>query len=78
MTGPMAVLVTKSSATHCRQWEDGPEHLCALARSHSNMVKFDSNDSEYDKVRVVLRDLARRAVSHFPMLRQSCASKQSD
>ncbi|KJZ70126.1 hypothetical protein HIM_10496 [Hirsutella minnesotensis 3608] len=62
MTGPPAVLVTKPSATHCRPWEDGPEHMCAVARSHSEMVKFGPNDPEYDKACERLRGLARRAV----------------
>ncbi|KAM4062561.1 tetratricopeptide repeat domain-containing protein [Hirsutella rhossiliensis] len=63
MSGPLKVLVTKSSATHCRPWEDGPEHNCAVARSHSGMVKFRPNDPEYDKACERLRGLARRAVT---------------
>ncbi|XP_044716490.1 tetratricopeptide repeat domain-containing protein [Hirsutella rhossiliensis] len=63
MSGPLKVLVTKSSATHCRPWEDGPEHICAVARSHSGMVKFRPNDPEYDKACERLRGLARRAVT---------------
>ncbi|KAK0720516.1 hypothetical protein B0H67DRAFT_552679 [Lasiosphaeris hirsuta] len=61
MTGPPATLVTKSSATHCRPWENGPEYVCAVARTHSDMVKFRPQDHEYDKVRERLRGLARRA-----------------
>ncbi|KAK3371035.1 hypothetical protein B0T24DRAFT_304761 [Lasiosphaeria ovina] len=61
MTGPAATLVTTSSATHCRPWENGPEHVCAIARTHSDMVKFGPQDHEYDKVRERLRGLARRA-----------------
>ncbi|KJZ69702.1 hypothetical protein HIM_10908 [Hirsutella minnesotensis 3608] len=63
MSGPLEVLVTKSSATHCRPWEDGPEHICAVARSHSGMVKFRPHDPEYDKACERLRGLARRAVT---------------
>ncbi|KAK7397940.1 hypothetical protein QQX98_012694 [Neonectria punicea] len=48
MTGPTVVLVTKPSATNCRSWEDDPEHICAVARTHSNMVKFGPQDHEYD------------------------------
>ncbi|PHH75427.1 hypothetical protein CDD80_2380 [Ophiocordyceps camponoti-rufipedis] len=62
MSGPLAVLVTKSSATHCRPWEDGPEHMCAVGRSHSEMVKFKDQDAEYEKASSRLRGLARRAV----------------
>ncbi|RYP69598.1 hypothetical protein DL770_008204 [Monosporascus sp. CRB-9-2] len=63
MNGPPAVLVSKASATHCRSWEDGPEHICAVARTHSEMVKFGRNDHDYENVRERLRGLARRAVA---------------
>ncbi|RYC84216.1 hypothetical protein BFJ63_vAg12902 [Fusarium oxysporum f. sp. narcissi] len=46
MTGPTAVLVTKSSATYCRWWENGPEHICAIHRTHSDMVKFGPEDPD--------------------------------
>ncbi|KAK7409433.1 hypothetical protein QQX98_008394 [Neonectria punicea] len=62
MTGPPAFLVTKSSATHCRSWEEGPEHMCPISRSHSEMVKFAEHDAEYDKVVQRLAGLARRAI----------------
>lgn len=62
MKGPAAVLVTKSSATHCRPWEIGPEHICAIARTHSSMVKFRPQDNDYDNVRERLKGLARRAL----------------
>ncbi|KAH7134414.1 P-loop containing nucleoside triphosphate hydrolase protein [Dactylonectria macrodidyma] len=61
--GPTAMLVTKSSATHCRSWEDGPEHICAIARTHSNMVKFGPNDDEYSRARIRLTGLTRRALT---------------
>ncbi|RYO98636.1 hypothetical protein DL766_001064 [Monosporascus sp. MC13-8B] len=63
MNGPPAVLVSKTSATHCRSWEDGPEHICAVARTNSEMVKFGCNDHDYENVRERLRGLAHRAVS---------------
>ncbi|PTB68134.1 hypothetical protein BBK36DRAFT_1114998 [Trichoderma citrinoviride] len=62
MTGPTTILVTKSSATHCRPWEDGTEHICAIARAHSEMVKFGPHDHEYKNVRERIRSLCRRAV----------------
>jgi len=62
MNGTPAFLVTKSSATHCRHWEDGPEHLCPIARTHSEMVKFGTHDNEYEKVLQRLIGLARRAI----------------
>ncbi|KAL7811186.1 hypothetical protein V8C44DRAFT_330904 [Trichoderma aethiopicum] len=61
MTGPPTILVTKSSATHCRPWEDGSEHICAIARTHSEMVKFGPHDPDYKNVKERLRGLSRRA-----------------
>lgn len=61
MTGPTAVLVTKSSATHCRPWEDGTEHICAIARPHSEMVKFGPHDYDYKNVKERIKSLSRRA-----------------
>ncbi|KAK2055584.1 hypothetical protein LY76DRAFT_628220 [Colletotrichum caudatum] len=64
MTGDRAILVTKSSATHCRPWEDGPEKICAINRSHSGMVKFAVEDHDYEwTVRVKLEGLARRSLT---------------
>ncbi|KAG7001762.1 Protein SERAC1 [Fusarium oxysporum f. sp. conglutinans] len=71
MTGPTAVLVTKSSATYCRWWESGPEHVCPVHRTHSDMVKFGPEDPEYDNVCVNLRRLARRAVTARYRIRAS-------
>ncbi|KAK0720958.1 hypothetical protein B0H67DRAFT_209529 [Lasiosphaeris hirsuta] len=71
MTGPAAVLVTKSSATHCRPWEDGAEHICAVARTHSDMVKFGPHDDEYDKACGRMKGLARRALTVRLRLRAS-------
>ncbi|KAK4162358.1 hypothetical protein QBC43DRAFT_302124 [Cladorrhinum sp. PSN259] len=73
MTGPAAVLVTKASATHCRPWEDGAEHVCAVARTHSDMVKFGPQDHEYDKARERLKGLARRALTKHLRTRASNA-----
>ncbi|ORY68939.1 uncharacterized protein BCR38DRAFT_455751 [Pseudomassariella vexata] len=63
MTGPPAVLVTKFSATHCRPWEVGPEHICAVTRTHSNMVKFERHDHEYINARERLVGISRRALT---------------
>ncbi|KAJ2979478.1 hypothetical protein NQ176_g3228 [Zarea fungicola] len=46
MQGTPKILVTKESATNCLPPEDGSEHVCAIARSHSDMVKFRKNDPE--------------------------------
>ncbi|KAK4080934.1 hypothetical protein Trihar35433_2039 [Trichoderma harzianum] len=61
MTGPAAVLVSKSSATHCREWENGPQFICAINRTHSEMVKFGPEDDEYEKVVELIQGLVREA-----------------
>ncbi|KAL6819884.1 hypothetical protein V8C40DRAFT_281209 [Trichoderma camerunense] len=61
IAGPAAVLVSKSSATHCREWENGPQFICAIDRTHSEMVKFRSEDDEYEKVVELIQSLAREA-----------------
>jgi len=64
MSGEPAVLVTKSSATRCV--EAGSEHVCAVNRSHSEMVKFAPHDEEYKKSVARIGELARRAVVAHP------------
>ncbi|KAL7900031.1 hypothetical protein HDV63DRAFT_370169 [Trichoderma sp. SZMC 28014] len=71
MTGPTTVLVTKSSATHCRPWEDGAEHICAINRTHSEMVKFGPHDADYKNVRERLSGLCRRAFASRDRLQTS-------
>ncbi|KAK4446671.1 hypothetical protein QBC34DRAFT_147485 [Podospora aff. communis PSN243] len=64
MSGDPTLLVTKTSATSCcRHWENGPEHICALGRTHSEMVKFGAHDPEYEKVHPRLRGLVQRAIA---------------
>ncbi|KAK1962871.1 hypothetical protein LY78DRAFT_642439 [Colletotrichum sublineola] len=70
MTGDRTILVTKSSATHCRPWEDGPENICAINRSHRGMVKFGVEDHDYEwTVRGKLEGLAQRALTVQSRLR---------
>ncbi|KAK1762028.1 hypothetical protein QBC33DRAFT_582006 [Phialemonium atrogriseum] len=82
MTGPIAALVTKSSATHCRPWESGPQHICAINRTHSEMVKFGPQDEEYDKAVQRIEGLIRRARSRAtplqPKLSQQMQSRAND
>ncbi|KAH8880966.1 hypothetical protein GQ53DRAFT_799429 [Thozetella sp. PMI_491] len=61
--GPGAVLVTKASATLCRPSGDGQEHICAVDRSHSEMIKFGPQDHEYEKALVRINGLVRRALA---------------
>ncbi|UKZ83246.1 hypothetical protein TrVFT333_011053 [Trichoderma virens FT-333] len=69
--GPPAVLVTKSSATHGRPWEDGSEHICAIARTHSDIVKFGPHDPDYRNVIQRIRGLSRRAINARDRLQTS-------
>ncbi|KAJ4299611.1 hypothetical protein N0V90_004857 [Kalmusia sp. IMI 367209] len=62
MKGPLAVLVTKPSATLCRPQELSAEHICAINRTHSEMVKFRPEDAEYEKVLPRIKGLAHRAI----------------
>ncbi|KFA68739.1 hypothetical protein S40285_09143, partial [Stachybotrys chlorohalonatus IBT 40285] len=62
INGPKAVLVTNLSATHGRYWEDGQEHICAIDRIHSEMIKFGPQDHEYEKVLQRLLGVAQRAL----------------
>ncbi|OPB38898.1 hypothetical protein A0O28_0020040 [Trichoderma guizhouense] len=61
MSGPAAILVSKSSATHCRERENGSQSICAIDRTHSEMVKFGPEDDEYEKVIELIQSLARKA-----------------
>jgi hypothetical protein len=56
LSGDRRVLVTQTSATHCRPWEDTSSHTCSLPRDHSDLVKFSLHDPDYYNVSDVLRD----------------------
>lgn len=62
MSGPPTILVTESSAVHCRSWENDGVHIRPIARSHSDLVKFGPGDIYYNDVRDRLYGLAQRAV----------------
>lgn len=62
MKGREVILVTQSSATHCRALDGNDDRICAIKRSHSGMVKFERNDHEYTKVRSRLQILANNAL----------------
>lgn len=66
MDGPAKVLVTKSSATNCRPWESGPEHVCAISRTHTDMVRYGAHDDEYDKVLERLTRITHQAIQRGP------------
>jgi protein SERAC1 len=66
MTGPLSILVGSSSARHGRPWENEPHHCLALKRIPSELVKFSSNDADYDRVVDVLKRMASKAVLVIP------------
>ena len=62
MTGPLGILVDSSSARHGRPWENEGHHCLAMKRNHSELVKFSSNDGDYERVLAVLTRMASTAV----------------
>jgi hypothetical protein len=66
MTGPLSILVDSSSARHGRLWENEAHHCSALKRTHSGLVKFSSNDSDYERVLAVVKRMASAAVLAIP------------
>ncbi|TGJ81637.1 hypothetical protein E0Z10_g7128 [Xylaria hypoxylon] len=62
MKGPPAVLVTKQSATHYHTGDQGLGRICAINRTHSEMVKFGPEDPEYDRALPQIKGLAQRAL----------------
>lgn len=66
MTGPPDILVDSSSATHGRPWEREAHHVQAMHRNHSDLVKFSSHDSDYDRVLAILKRFVSAAVLAIP------------
>ena len=66
MTGPLGILVDSSSARHGRPWENEAHHCSALKRNHSELVKFSSNDGDYERILTVLTRMASTAVLAIP------------
>ncbi|GAB1311953.1 P-loop containing nucleoside triphosphate hydrolase protein [Madurella fahalii] len=60
MIGPRRCLVTRKSATSCLPGAVSPNHAVAINRTHSDLVKFASHDSDYDAVTHVLGEIQRR------------------
>jgi hypothetical protein len=68
MNGEPTVLVNQPSATGgSRSWEATPNHIHAIKRNHSEMVKFYPRDPCYTIIRHVLKDL----VEETPLVSQS-------
>ena len=58
MSGPPAVLVNASSATHSRPGEDQAHDIHAVNRTHSEMMKFSRKDVDYNIVAGFLDEFA--------------------
>ncbi|KAM3503043.1 hypothetical protein MY10362_004440 [Beauveria mimosiformis] len=59
MNGPKVMALSVTSARHCPQSEFNDGCVDAIPRSHSDIVKFDNNDAQYEKVRNTLEAMAR-------------------
>ncbi|KAG8162591.1 hypothetical protein KVR01_008356 [Diaporthe batatas] len=57
MAGPPRLLVSHSSATSCLPDDASSDHAVPLRRNHSDLVKFASQDAEYDRVAYVLKHI---------------------
>ncbi|KAK3347271.1 putative kinesin [Lasiosphaeria hispida] len=60
MVGSSRRLVTRSSATSCLPKGGSSDHAVAINRTHSDLVKFASHDSDYDGVSHVLSKIHHR------------------
>lgn len=65
MTGPLGILVDSSNARHDRRWEN-EAHYLALKRTHSELVKFSSNDGDYERALAVSKRMATAAILAIP------------
>lgn len=54
--------MSKSSATQCQEWDNESQFICAIDRTHSEMVKFGLEDDEYEKVVELIQSLIRDAL----------------
>jgi hypothetical protein len=61
LEGPLARLVSKSSATGATASEQ-PSDQHPMNRSHSEMAKFEESDPYYKSIRSQLRDLESSAI----------------
>jgi hypothetical protein len=60
MTGPLEYIVEVDSATYCRPEETEAEHIAAIDRPHSNLVKFADHEGDLERVTERIRDLAEQ------------------
>ena len=67
MKGPLAVLVDPSSATHSRPEEDQAHDIHGINRTHSELVKFSRQDSDYGVVLGFLQEFKLAAPSVIEM-----------
>ena len=82
MSGPLAVLVNSSSATHTRPGEDQPHKIHGINRNHSDLIKFAPGDLDYSIVLGFLQEFATCATeviqARFQETRDTLAKGQSE
>ncbi|KAI9151452.1 putative ankyrin repeat protein L88 [Paramyrothecium foliicola] len=61
--GEKVLLVDQNSATDCHRRGTMPTHVCAIASTHSDMVKFGPHDHNYEIVLSKLTEFTRMAVA---------------
>lgn len=79
MQGPARCLVSPASATSCLPPEASLHHSVAIARTHSELVKFAYHDSDYDNVASILDQMHQRSLrrSHANLQRTGTADVPS-
>jgi hypothetical protein len=81
MKGDTAVLVSSSSATHCRPWETDARYSQLVNRNHSDLVKYSMKDQDYiidlEHLRESSRSAERVIRFRFPELESSRESQSA-
>lgn len=64
MDGRPRFLVSQPSATSCLPPNSSSANSISIRRNHSDLVKFSSHDSEYDKVAYILKQMQEMSTSY--------------
>lgn len=64
MDGPPRFLVSQPSATSCLPPGASSANSISIRRNHSDLVKFSSHDSEYDRVAYILKQMQEMSTSY--------------
>lgn len=68
MTGPPRCLVSTTSATSCLPEETRSDRSKAMARTHSELVKFAVQDDDYNSVTYILDQLYKKCLATMDRL----------